>query len=184
MGFCAGLVGPRESQPTSSPIPSPSQCVTVGFYASKLIPIEHPHNVVSISSFTNISVVPSVVTTIIFTPAPTATLTATVPVNEYLVEEISTMTVTTQTVTGLLTHTVAPTCIPSIQRADGKLQSHHFPLTSGPFIILQHFSRLNNPPISSLDTTSGMKIVVNLLPLQRTVVDGQIVHTISLALLC
>jgi len=109
MGFCVGLVGPPESQSLASSIPNPKQCITVSPPDYEADLKEHPHHVAYISLRTDFSVVPSVVTTIIFTPAPTATVTATIPVNEYLVEEISTVSLTTQMVSGILTRTVAPT---------------------------------------------------------------------------
>jgi hypothetical protein len=52
------------------------------------------------------SVIPAVSTTVVFTPAPTATVTATVGVKQLVIAEISTVTLITQSVPGFATQTI------------------------------------------------------------------------------
>jgi hypothetical protein len=56
----------------------------------------------------DVSIVTSVFTTLIFTAPPDATVTATVDVEQFLTEAVSLTQLTTQTLIGIVTRTIAP----------------------------------------------------------------------------
>lgn len=64
---------------------------------------------------TNYSVVPAVVTSVIYTAPPAATVTATIGVQEIALEEVESTVFMTQTSPGIVTHSFASTCIPLIE---------------------------------------------------------------------
>ena len=59
------------------------------------------------------SVVPAVVTSVVYTAPPAATVTATVGVQEVALEEFESTAFMTQTSAGIVTHSFASTCISS-----------------------------------------------------------------------
>jgi hypothetical protein len=85
-------------------------CISLRLVANE---IEYANNVVQMWFSFDCRVVPTVVTTVIYTAPPDATVTATIGVQQFATEQVSIVESVTQTLPGIVTHTIAPTGIAS-----------------------------------------------------------------------